>query len=81
MTRDLPNFNIIVADVSSHYVKQLEQKFCNSSTNNVSSYKLDLNCKEDYEKIGYEKFDSIVAINALEHVEHDEFACSSYIKC
>jgi ubiquinone/menaquinone biosynthesis C-methylase UbiE len=78
--RDLPNSNIIVTDVSSHYVKQLEQKFCNSSNNNVSSYKLDLNCKEDYEKIGYEKFDSIMAINVLEHVEHDEFALQQLYK-
>ena len=68
--RDLPNSNIIITDFSSHYVKQLEQNFCNSGKNNVSSYKLDLNCKEDYEKIGFEKFDSIVAINVLEHVQY-----------
>ncbi len=71
--RDLPNSNITLTDVSWHYVKQLEQQFCNSN-NRVSSCKLDLNCKEDYEKIGYEEFDSIIAINVLEHVEHDEFA-------
>ena len=78
--RDLPNSNIIVTDVSSHYIKQLEENFCNSSKNNVSSSKLDLNCKEDYEKIGFEKFDSIVAINVLEHVEHDEFALQELYK-
>jgi SAM-dependent methyltransferase len=70
---DLPNSNITLTDVSTRYVKQLEQKFCHNNSR-VSSYKLDLNSKDDCQKIGYGKFDSIIAINVLEHVEHDEFA-------
>jgi SAM-dependent methyltransferase len=77
--RDLPNSNIILTDVSLQYVKQLQQKFCKND-NNISTYKLDLNCVDDYQKIGYEKFDCIVAINVLEHVEHDEFALQQLYK-
>ena len=36
--------------------------------------RLDLNRIDDYEKIGYEKFDSILSLNVLEHVENDVFA-------
>jgi SAM-dependent methyltransferase len=73
--RDLPNSNITLTDVSLKYVKDLRRKFCDTLNNNrISSYKLDLNCKEDYGKIGYNKFNSIMAINVLEHVENDEFA-------
>ena len=71
---DLPTSNIVLTDISPHYVKYLEENFCKGDNSKVSSYSLDLNCKEDYEKIGYDKFDSIMAINVLEHVEHDEYA-------
>jgi hypothetical protein len=50
-------------DVSSYYIEQLQKMF--SSCSNVSIAKLDLNCKTDYERIGYERFDSIVAMNCL----------------
>lgn len=86
IVRDLPLSNITLTDISLQYVKKLEERFLsksntnnnaynkNKNKNNISVCKLDLNCKEDYEKIGYEKFDSIIAINVLEHVEDDVFA-------
>ena len=76
--RDLPLSRITLTDISLPYVKKLEERFSksnnNNSKNNISTCKLDLNCKADFEQIGYEKFDSIVAINVLEHVEDDIFA-------
>ncbi len=69
--RDFSNSGITLTDVSSSYVEKLHEKF---HKNNVSFFKLDLNRKEDYDRIGYEKFDSIVAINVLEHVENDVVA-------
>jgi SAM-dependent methyltransferase len=70
--RDLPSSNVTLTDASLTYVRALEERFSND--NNIFTYKLDLNCKRDYEGIGYEKFDSILAINVLEHIKNDEFA-------
>ncbi len=81
--RDLPLSHITLTDISLPYVKKLEERFSksnNNNTNNISTYKLDLNCKADYEKIGYERFDSIIAINVLEHVEDDIFALQQLYK-
>jgi 2-polyprenyl-3-methyl-5-hydroxy-6-metoxy-1,4-benzoquinol methylase len=69
---DLPCAKITLTDASLNYVRLLQEKFSNA--NNISIHGLDLNCKTDYERTGYEKFDSIVAINVLEHIENDEFA-------
>lgn len=68
---DFPKSMITLSDVSLSYVSDLSKKY---DKNNVHVHKLDLNSKEDYEKIGYEKFDSIVGINVLDNVENDVFA-------
>jgi SAM-dependent methyltransferase len=86
--RDVQHSHITLTDISLPYVKKLEERFSKSSdgnnninnNNNISICKLDLNCKADYEKIGYEKFDSIIAINVLEHVEDDIFALQQLYK-
>lgn len=75
---DLPSSNVTLTDASLTYVRALEERFSND--NNIFSYKLDLNCKGDYERIGYEKFDSILAINVLEHIENDELALEELYK-
>jgi SAM-dependent methyltransferase len=67
-----PTSNITLTDISLEYVKKLNNKY--SGNTKISTYQLDLNNKMDYERIGYGNFDSIVAINVLEHVEKDEFA-------
>jgi SAM-dependent methyltransferase len=72
LTRDFPNSNLTFTDISSMYVELLKKKF--SSNGSVVVYRLDLNERIDYERIGYKKFDSILAVNVLEHVENDEFA-------
>jgi SAM-dependent methyltransferase len=72
IVRDFPHSTITLTDLSLNYVRLLKQKFRNTNTK-VSSHKLDLNSVEDYERLGFERFDSIVAINVLEHVENDEF--------
>lgn len=74
LTRDFPNSNLTFTDISSMYVELLKKKF--SSNGSVVVYRLDLNERIDYERIGYKKFDSILAVNVLEHVENDEFAFS-----
>lgn len=71
--------NITLTDVDGPYIKKLEERFL-GSYNNISVKKLDLNSKTDYELIGYEKFDSIVAINVLEHIENDDFALQQLYK-
>jgi ubiquinone/menaquinone biosynthesis C-methylase UbiE len=73
-----PASRIILTDISSCYLEQLQEKF--SCNKNVSVCRLDLNCKADYDKVGYEKFDSIVALNVLEHVQNDEFALQQLYK-
>ncbi|MDQ6863530.1 MAG: class I SAM-dependent methyltransferase [Thermoproteota archaeon] len=78
ISRSSPHSRITLTDVSLSYVKKLEEWFLNMAYNdsckNIKVCKLDLNCEEDYDLIGYRKFDSIIAINVLEHVENDEFA-------
>jgi SAM-dependent methyltransferase len=67
--------HVMLTDIAPSYTEALTKKFSsNNNNNNVSVSKLDLNRKEDYEKIGYGKFDSILGLNVLEHVENDEFA-------
>jgi 2-polyprenyl-3-methyl-5-hydroxy-6-metoxy-1,4-benzoquinol methylase len=81
--RGQPHSHIILTDVSLSYIKQLEERFYNNNNNNndnISICKLDLNCKADYDKIGYEKFDCIIAINVLEHVKKDEFVLQQLYK-
>jgi SAM-dependent methyltransferase len=81
--RDVQHSHITLTDISLPYIKKLEERFSKSNSNNannISTYKLDLNCKADYEEIGYEKFDSIIAINVLEHVEDDIFALQELYK-
>lgn len=74
---DFPNSFVTLTDISPTYLNMLREKF---HQKNVSINKLDLNLREDYEKNGYEKFDSIVALNVLEHVENDEFALEQLYK-
>ena len=67
--------HVMLTDIAPSYIEALTKKFSsNDNNNNISVSKLDLNRKEDYEKIGYGKFDSILGLNVLEHVENDEFA-------
>lgn len=74
---DFPNSMITLTDISKPYLTNLETKF---SSKNVTVIKLDLNNHEDFVKIGYNKFDSIIAINVLEHVKNDEFALEELFK-
>jgi 2-polyprenyl-3-methyl-5-hydroxy-6-metoxy-1,4-benzoquinol methylase len=73
-----PTSRIMLTDIAPSYLNLLAERF--SYNNDVSVAKLDLNSKEDYEKIGYEQFDSILALNVLEHVENDEFALKQLYK-
>ncbi|MFY9300356.1 MAG: class I SAM-dependent methyltransferase [Candidatus Nitrosotenuis sp.] len=66
-----PESLITLSDVSTTYVKNLEEKFGSSR---VDAYKLDLNDSEDFRKMSHKKFDSIIAINVLEHIEDDKMA-------
>lgn len=75
--RDFPESHITLSDISSQYIKNLKENF---ETENVSIIKLDLNNKDDIQKIGFEKFDSIIAINVLEHIEKDELALDALYK-
>jgi ubiquinone/menaquinone biosynthesis C-methylase UbiE len=67
-----PSAHMTLTDVSPTYVRSLKIKY--SSFKNVSVSRMDLNIKEEYYKIGYEKYDSIVAINVLEHIREDMLA-------
>lgn len=73
MIHDFPDSKITLTDISDSYVNKLQKKFSNDR---ISVCKLDLNQKSHYENIGYEKFNSIIAINVLEHVQNDEYALS-----
>ena len=79
LIRDMgPSSHITLTDISVRYVQLLSIKY--SSFKNVSVSRLDLNTGEDYSKIGYEKYDSIIAINVLEHVRDDQLALHEIYK-
>ena len=69
IVHDMSTSEIILTDKSLSYLNNLEKKFSNRT--NVTVNKLDLECITDYQQIGYNKFDTIVAINVLEHVKND----------
>lgn len=73
------NSHITLTDVSSSYVKKLEDRFLRMAPDNknIHVFKLDLESKKDYQLIGYDKYDSIIAINVLEHIKDDEFALNN----
>ena len=72
-----PNSQIHLTDISSNYVNSLKSNFLSKNTH-VS--KLDLNNLEDCNEIGYDKFDSIIGINVLEHIKDDGMALSQMYK-
>lgn len=67
-----PESNIILTDISDKYLRRLKEKY--SSHKNVTVRRLDLDCGEDYRKIGYEMFNFIIALNVLEHIKDDQRA-------
>jgi 2-polyprenyl-3-methyl-5-hydroxy-6-metoxy-1,4-benzoquinol methylase len=71
IVHDMSTSEIILTDKSLSYLNNLENKFANRT--NVTVNKLDLECITDYQQIGYDKFDTIIAINVLEHVKNDTF--------
>ena len=74
--------SVTLTDLSQSYVQKLISRFLAEYTDNkndkkrkkVMVKKLDLNVENDYEIVGYDSYDSIVAINVLEHVQDDVFA-------
>jgi 2-polyprenyl-3-methyl-5-hydroxy-6-metoxy-1,4-benzoquinol methylase len=71
--RDMePSSRITLTDVSASYVQALRKRY--SSCQNVYVNIMDLNSREEYSKIGYEKYDSIIALNVLEHIKDDQLA-------
>jgi len=68
---DFPESEITLTEISPTFLKNLKGEF---QGKNVDVCKLDLNNKDDFEKIGYKKFDSIFGLNVLEHIKNDEFA-------
>ena len=68
---DFPNNHIILTEYSKKDVEKLEQEF---TSKNIECKQLDMNNKEGFEELGYNKFDTIICSNVLEHIEKDEFA-------
>lgn len=74
LIKDFPNNKIVLTEISETLLKHLQLL----KKKNVSLYKLDLNNLQDFENIGYDKMDTIVCSNVLEHIEKDEFALSQF---
>ena len=69
--RDFKESDIILSEIDSSYINILQERF--KKNQNVNVKYLDLNNKEHFDKIE-KKFDSVFALNVLEHVEDDHFA-------
>jgi 2-polyprenyl-3-methyl-5-hydroxy-6-metoxy-1,4-benzoquinol methylase len=77
--RDMgPSSHLMLTDFSIRYVHSLKTKY--SSFQNVSVDRMDLDSREEYSKIGYGKYDSIIALNVLEHVKDDLLALQELYK-
>lgn len=70
--------HLMLTDFSTRYVQSLKTRY--SSFQNVSVDRMDLNNREEYSKIGYGKYDSILALNVLEHVRDDVLALQELYK-
>lgn len=68
MIKDFSNSRIVLSDISESYVNELRQKF---NLSNVESVLLDLNNESHFTKIGKERFDTVIGLNVIEHVEND----------
>lgn len=69
--RDFPNSRIVLSDISQEYVNQLKNTF---PVPNMESLLLDLNDYKHFERIGKEKFDTVIGLNVIEHIKDDEKA-------
>jgi SAM-dependent methyltransferase len=77
--RDLPpSSHIMLTDKSGIYVQALKGRY--SLCKNVSVTRMDLNNRTDYSRIGYEKYDLILALNVLEHISDDQLALRELYK-
>jgi len=74
--KDFPSNKITLTEISNTLLDILRK----IDNDKVSVFKLDLNELEDYKKIGYEKFDTIICANVLEHVKKDEFSLNQFNK-
>jgi phospholipid N-methyltransferase len=72
--KDHPNSMITLTEISPTYLSILREQF----SEKADIKKLDLNEKQDYVNIGLKKFDSIIAINVLEHIKFDELALNYF---
>jgi 2-polyprenyl-3-methyl-5-hydroxy-6-metoxy-1,4-benzoquinol methylase len=70
--------HLMLTDFSARYVQSLKTKY--SSFQNVSVDRMDLNSREEYSRIGYGKYDTIIALNVLEHVKDDLLALQELYK-
>src|SRR5919108_817626 len=77
--RDMqPSSHVTLTDISDSYIQALKDRY--SAHRNVSVSRMDLNNREDYNRIGYEKYDLIIALNVLEHIKDDQLALHELYK-
>lgn len=69
LVNDFPSSKIILSDISQEYVNSLKQQFPKTE-----AILLDLNNDAHFKQVGKEKFDTVIGLNVIEHVENDEKA-------
>ena len=71
LINNFPNSKIILSDISESYVEELKKRF---AFPNVESVIFDLNNKAHFQRVGKNRFDTIIALNVIEHIEDDGLA-------
>lgn len=71
LINDFPTSKIVLSDISENYVEDLKKRFV---LPNVESVIFDLNNKVHFQRVGKNKFDTIIALNVIEHIEDDYVA-------
>jgi len=60
--------SVVLSDMESHYLEALSARFANDTQVSVASFNLD---GEPPPEIARRRFDAIVAVNVIEHIEDD----------
>jgi glycosyltransferase involved in cell wall biosynthesis len=62
---------VIASDIEPHYLRELTARFGDRSNVRIDSFKLPLSA-DARDRLADAKIDTIVCLNVLEHIEHDE---------
>lgn len=71
------NNEVVLSDSDEKFIEYLRKKFTGK---NCKIEKFDLNSLPDTKSLGYDRFDTIICIDVIEHVKNDQFALNQMFR-